>query len=93
MSEQVTVYRKRACIQCTLTYRALDKAGVTYTVVDVAENAAALECVCEDLGYSAALIVVVDEHKHWAGFDPTASPPLLKPLACRPSRIALRRRG
>ena len=53
-----------------MTYRALDKAGVTYTVVDVTENAAALEYVSEDLGYSAAPIVVVDEHNHWAGFRP-----------------------
>jgi len=70
MSEMVTVYSKPACIQCTMTYRALDKAGVTYTVVDVTENAAALEYVSEDLGYSAAPIVVVDEHDHWAGFRP-----------------------
>jgi glutaredoxin-like protein NrdH len=53
-----------------MTYRALDKAGVTYTVVDVTENAAALEYVSEDLGYSSAPIVVVDEHNHWSGFRP-----------------------
>ena len=70
MSEMVTVYSKPACVQCTMTYRALDKAGVTYTIVDVTENAAALEYVSEDLGYSAAPIVVVDEHNHWAGFRP-----------------------
>ena len=70
MSEMVTVYSKPACIQCTMTYRALDRAGVTYTVVDVTENAAALEYVSEDLGYSAAPIVVVDDHNHWAGFRP-----------------------
>jgi glutaredoxin-like protein NrdH len=70
MSEMVTVYSKPSCIQCTMTYRALDRAGVTYTVVDVTENAAALEYVSEDLGYSAAPIVVVDDHNHWAGFRP-----------------------
>ena len=70
MSEMVTVYSKPACIQCTMTYRVLDKAGVTYTIVDVTENAAALEYVSEDLGYSAAPIVVVDEHDHWSGFRP-----------------------
>ena len=70
MTEMVTVYSKPACVQCTMTYRALDKAGVTYTVVDVTLNAAALEYVSEDLGYSAAPIVVVDEHNHWAGFRP-----------------------
>ena len=70
MSELVTVYSKPACIQCTMTYRALDKAGVAYTVVDVTETAAALEYVSENLGYSSAPIVVVDEHNHWAGFRP-----------------------
>ena len=70
MNEMVTVYSNPACIQCTMTYRALDKAGVTYTIVDVTENAAAIEYVSEDLGYSAAPIVVVDEHDHWAGFRP-----------------------
>lgn len=70
MGEMVTVYSKPACIQCTMTYRALDKAGVTYTVVDVTESAAALEYVSEELGYSAAPIVVVNDHNHWAGFRP-----------------------
>jgi len=64
MSEMVTVFSKPACVQCTMTYKALDKAGVTYTVVDVTENAAALEYVTEDLGYSAAPILVVDERNH-----------------------------
>ena len=70
MTETVTVYSKPACVQCTMTYRAHDNAGVTYTVVDVTLNAAALEYVSEDLGYSAAPIVVVDEHNHWSGFRP-----------------------
>ena len=70
MSNVVTVYSKPARIQCTMTYRALDKAGVSYTVVDVTENTAALEYVTEDLGYSAAPIVVVDDHNHWSGFRP-----------------------
>ncbi|KFF58416.1 glutaredoxin [Cryobacterium sp. MLB-32] len=70
MNELVTVFSKPACVQCTMTYIALDKAGVTYTVVDVTENTAALEYVTEDLGYSAAPIVVVDEHNHWSGFRP-----------------------
>jgi glutaredoxin-like protein NrdH len=46
-----------------MTYRALNKARVTYRVVDVTENDAALEYVSENLGYSAAPIVVV-EHNH-----------------------------
>ncbi|MBC7402675.1 MAG: glutaredoxin family protein [Microbacteriaceae bacterium] len=70
MSEMVWVCSEPACVQCTMTYRALDKAGVPYTVVDVTENAAAHEYVSDDLGYSAVPIVVIDEHVHRAGFRP-----------------------
>lgn len=66
----ITVYSKPSCVQCTMTYRALDKAGLAYDVVDVTENAAAYEYVTGDLGYSQAPIVVVDEHDHWSGFRP-----------------------
>src|SRR5690349_21933047 len=30
----ITVYTKPACVQCNATYRALDKVGVDYQVVD-----------------------------------------------------------
>ena len=77
------MYSKPACIQCTMTYRALDKVGVTYAVVDVTENDAALEYVSEDLGYSAAPIVVVDEHNHWVGFRPDLSATLTQGRALK----------
>jgi glutaredoxin-like protein NrdH len=38
--------------------------------VDVTTNDAALEYVTEELGYSAAPVVVVDDHNHWSGFRP-----------------------
>jgi glutaredoxin-like protein NrdH len=66
----VTVYSKPNCQQCRMTYTALDRMGVQYVVVDVTENAAALSYVTDELGYSAAPIVVVDEHNHWSGFRP-----------------------
>ena len=31
----VTVYSKPACVQCDATYRALDKHGIAYDVVDL----------------------------------------------------------
>lgn len=65
----ITVYSKPACVQCTMTYRKLDAAGLAYDVVDVTENPAALEYVSE-LGYMQAPVVVVDEHDHWSGFQP-----------------------
>ncbi|MCS5524837.1 glutaredoxin-like protein NrdH [Curtobacterium flaccumfaciens pv. oortii] len=66
----ITVYSKSSCVQCNATYRALDNAGVPYEVVDVTASAAAYEYVSDDLGYSQAPVVVVDEHDHWSGFQP-----------------------
>ena len=31
----VTVYTKPACVQCNATYKALDKQGIEYEVVDI----------------------------------------------------------
>ena len=70
MSEIVTVYSKPNCVQCTGTYRFLDNAGIEYRVVDLNETPSALEYVTEDLGYSQAPVVVVDDHNHWSGLRP-----------------------
>ncbi|ROS78459.1 glutaredoxin-like protein NrdH [Cellulomonas sp. PhB143] len=64
----VTVYSKPACVQCDATYRALDKKGVDYTVVDISQDAEALELV-RGLGYLQAPVVVADD-THWSGFRP-----------------------
>lgn len=64
----VTVYSKPACVQCDATYRALDKKGVEYTVVDITQDAEALEMV-RGLGYLQAP-VVVSGGDHWSGFRP-----------------------
>lgn len=34
----VTIYTKPACMQCNATHRALDKAGIDYTTVDITED-------------------------------------------------------
>jgi glutaredoxin-like protein NrdH len=67
----VTVYTKPACVQCNATYRALDRAGISYESVDVTASPEALEYV-QDLGYSQAPVVVVnaDDENHWSGFRP-----------------------
>lgn len=71
MSQSViTVYSKPRCVQCTATYRYLDARGIEYQVVDLTESEAALAYVSEDLGYSAAPVVVVDDQNHWSGFRP-----------------------
>ena len=71
-ARQVTVYSLPACVQCTATYRALDKLEIDYVVVDLADdaNAGAREWIGEELGYSRAPVVVVDDDLHWAGYRP-----------------------
>ena len=64
----VTVYTKPACVQCNATYRAMDKAGVTYDVVDISQDAEALERT-RNLGYMQAPVVITDAD-HWSGFRP-----------------------
>lgn len=65
----ITVYTKPNCVQCQMTYRALDSANIEYDVVDITEVPAALEYVTEELGYRQAPVVVVDDD-HWSGFQP-----------------------
>lgn len=62
----ITVYSKPACVQCNATYKALDKQGVEYTVVDITTNPDARAYVMS-LGYLQAPVVVAGEH-HWSGF-------------------------
>jgi len=64
----ITVYSKPACVQCTATTRALDAKGLSYNVIDLTKDAAAMEMV-QDLGYRQAPVVIANED-HWAGFRP-----------------------
>jgi glutaredoxin-like protein NrdH len=64
----ITVYSKPACVQCTATYRALDRLGVDYDIVDISQDAEALDRV-RSLGYMQAPVVIAGE-QHWAGFRP-----------------------
>ena len=64
----ITVYSKPSCVQCTATYRALDKAGYDYTVVDITEDADARDYVMS-LGHLQAP-VVMDGGEHWSGYRP-----------------------
>ncbi|HEY0218064.1 MAG TPA: glutaredoxin domain-containing protein, partial [Cellulomonas sp.] len=41
----ITVYSKPSCVQCNATYRALDKAGLAYEVVDITEDSDARDYV------------------------------------------------
>lgn len=64
----VTVYAKPLCVQCDATKRAMNKAGITYDVVDITEDEAALAHV-KALGHAQAPVVVAGED-HWSGFRP-----------------------
>ncbi|MFM1721765.1 MULTISPECIES: glutaredoxin-like protein NrdH [Rhodococcus] len=64
----ITVYTKPACVQCNATYRALDKAGLEYDIVDISENPEARDFVMA-LGYLQAPVVVAGD-AHWSGFRP-----------------------
>ena len=60
------------CVQCRLTKQVMDAVGVAYADIDLTDPryAAARGYVTEELGYSSAPVVVVDDHDHWAGFRP-----------------------
>lgn len=64
----VTVYTKPSCMQCTATFRALDKHGIDYNAIDISEDQDARDYVMS-LGYLAAPVVVAGGD-HWSGFRP-----------------------
>jgi glutaredoxin-like protein NrdH len=68
MNANITVYTKPSCVQCNATYKALDKAGVTYRKVDITEDPQARDYVMA-LGYLQAPVVVAGD-SHWSGFRP-----------------------
>ncbi|QCB94724.1 glutaredoxin-like protein NrdH [Cellulomonas shaoxiangyii] len=75
----ITVYSKPACVQCTATYRALDKLGHDYTVVDISEDADARDYVMS-LGHLQAPVVVAGG-EHWSGYRPDRISALAEQLA------------
>ncbi|MDR1392826.1 MAG: glutaredoxin-like protein NrdH [Bifidobacteriaceae bacterium] len=64
----VTVYSQPACPQCHATYRALERAGIAYSVVNLSDAVPSLEYV-RSLGYLQAPVVVAGS-EHWSGFRP-----------------------
>ena len=83
----ITVYTKPACVQCNATYRALDKAGIEYSVIDITEDAEARDYVMA-LGYLQAPVVVAGDD-HWSGFRPDR----IKSLRQSPLEARSHRRG
>jgi glutaredoxin-like protein NrdH len=64
----ITVYTKPACVQCNATYKALDKQGIAYDIVDITMDTEARDYVMA-LGYLQAPVVVAG-NDHWSGFRP-----------------------
>lgn len=68
MNDSLTVYTLPGCMQCDLTKRVLDGAGLPYVVVDLATDPHAVDAV-KQLGYASAPVVVVGAES-WSGFRP-----------------------
>ena len=68
MNEPLTVYVLPGCVQCAMTKRALEAAGVPYVLVNLANDEQAKELV-KQLGYLTAPVVVAGAAS-WAGFQP-----------------------
>ncbi|MFB9733414.1 glutaredoxin-like protein NrdH [Ornithinimicrobium kibberense] len=78
-SVPITVFSKEFCVQCTATYRALDKLGLDYTVVRIDEDEEALTAIMA-MGHMQAPVVMAGA-QHWSGFRPD----LIKALAVQTS--------
>ena len=63
-----TVYSRPGCGQCTATVRALDSHEISFTLVDLSQDPAAVLRVRE-LGYQQVPVVVAGSD-HWSGFRP-----------------------
>lgn len=64
----VTVYTLPACVQCESTKKYLTSKNVEFQVVDLTEDASAMDKV-KALGYQAAPVVIAGDD-HWSGFRP-----------------------
>lgn len=64
----ITVYSKPECVQCNATYRVLNQLGLDYEVVNVAEDAAALDML-KERGFHGAPVVIAGD-AIWSGFRP-----------------------
>lgn len=75
----ITVYSKPSCVQCNMTYKALDKADIDYSVIDISADESARDYVIS-LGHLQAPVVVAGD-VHWSGFRPDR----IKEIAAQPA--------
>lgn len=67
----ITIYTKPGCFGCRKTAEKFDAAGIKTEKVDITETPAAVAYINDELGYSQAPVVVVDDEFHWSGLDTT----------------------
>ena len=84
---RITVYTKPNCVQCTATFKALDKAGITYEKVDISVDVEARDYVMA-LGYLQAPVVVAGD-EHWSGFRPDRIKTAGNPAVSAPNATAM----
>lgn len=65
---KITVYSKPSCVQCNATYRALEKEGIEYRIIDITVDEEARNYI-KGLGYLQAPVVIAG-NEHWSGFRP-----------------------
>lgn len=65
---EIIVYTKPACVQCSATFRAMDKHDIEYQKVDITVDSEARDYIMS-LGYLQAPVVVAGS-EHWSGFRP-----------------------
>ena len=75
----LSVYSKPQCVQCTATYKALERSNIEFQIFDVTEDQDAYETV-KNLGYLQAPVVIAGD-EHWSGFQPDRIAALAERLA------------
>lgn len=68
-TQAVAVYTKNDCQPCIRTKKELTLRGVTFTEVNVEEDALALEYI-KSLGHLGAPVVVLSDGANWSGMRP-----------------------
>ena len=70
----ITVFGKPNCVQCTQTVKKFEREGLEegrdFIYRDVTQDPAAYSYITDELGYSAAPVVVLTDDDHWSGMHP-----------------------
>lgn len=64
-----TVYTKPGCMPCRATERRLGQHGLTFALVDVSQNPAALDALVAE-GYRETPVVKTADGHAWSGYRP-----------------------